>query len=316
MNRPAIRTHFAGDGGWIHNLGDALVPHIIGALGFDCVSHRAPDSRVVNPGRCLLVIGSLLTNPDLRRMPIPVDIWGCGWKGADAWRGLEVDANFYAVRGPLTRAGIGLAADMALGDPALLLPHLFRRPRQDNGLNLLVQHIDRVGSAKARERAVSAGCDKFLSPWVYAAVGLQTAQLARWWTTLADLRRWGADLRGSVHPLWETVDQIAGAKFVLTGSLHGAILAQAYGIPWAAFDDGCVDSPSKWEDWGAYLGIEIAFVKDLIEGQEWWGDTGKLARIQSLSALLRSFPYINKSPLAHQILARLEQSAPHFVSES
>lgn len=308
MTSIKVRTHFAGDGGWIHNLGDALVPHILHALGFNCVNLSSPDRELVNPGRCLLVIGSLLTSADLRRFEVPIDVWGCGWKGFEAWRGIEVDAKFHGVRGPLTAEGIGLKSDIALGDPALLLPYLFQHPRKENGLNLLILHIDRLTSHKARKRAIAAGCDEIRSPWVYANPNWQTLRGLNWWTMAADLRRWGVHLRNEVHPLWETVDRIAGAKFVLTGSLHGAILAQAYGIPWAAFNDGCVDSPSKWEDWGAYLGVDVAFVRDLREGWQWWYDHGSSGESRSLIPLLRSFPYLDKSPLADKVLFRLTRT--------
>jgi hypothetical protein len=84
------------------------------------------------------------------------------------------------------------------------------------------------------------------------------------------------------HRTWEAVVRIAGAEFVLTGSLHGAILAQAYGIPWAAYDDGYVDAPPKWNDWAAYLGIRIEFIETLSEGRQWWATEGRRGRVQDL----------------------------------
>jgi hypothetical protein len=80
-------------------------------------------------------------------------------------------------------------------------------------------------------------------------------------------------------------------KFVLTGSLHGAILAQAYGVPWAAYDDGYVDVPEKWYDWADYLRIRIAFVSDLRTGLDWWRATGHCGQLRDTAPLLAAFPY-------------------------
>jgi len=96
---------------------------------------------------------------------------------------------------------------------------------------------------------------------------------------------------------WRAVERIAGAAFVLTGSLHGAILAQAYGVPWAAYDDGYIDAPAKWQDWAAYLGVRLAFVADLAAGQQWWQSEGNRGALRDLEPLLAAFPY--PQPTAH-----------------
>lgn len=305
----ALHVFFDAERGWIHNLGDALVPHLLGALGFRCVTRSASSRSVLNPGRCLLVIGSLLTSADLRRIGGPIDIWGCGWKGAEAIEGFEGDLSFHAVRGPLTAAGLCPGGNVAVGDPALLVPYLFPRTPRPHGRTLLLQHLDRVESAEARRRAVGSGCDEVRSPFVYAAVGWDTFGRVPPGMVLRDLRRWWRLRRPGVHSLWATLDRIAGADFVLTGSLHGAILAQAYGVPWAAYDDGCVDSPSKWRDWGAYVGVPVSFTRSLDEGREWWRVHGKAARIRDLAPLVRAFPYLGFSPPAQRLLADLEASA-------
>jgi hypothetical protein len=91
---------------------------------------------------------------------------------------------------------------------------------------------------------------------------------------------------------FSAVRLIAGAEFVLTGSLHGAVLAQSYNVPWAAYNDGgFVDAPPKWYDWAAYLGVDIKFANNLEEGRRWWEEKGKYGRIRSLRPLLNAFPY-------------------------
>jgi hypothetical protein len=307
-----VTVYFSGEEGWVQNLGDALVPHLLRGLGVRGVGREVTDATVLNPGRCLLVIGSLVTSADLRRIDGPIDVWGCGWKGMDAWEGFEAShVRFHAVRGPLTAAGVSDRGGLPLGDPALLLPYLFPRPSRGHGRSVLLQHLDRVQSSAARERAMSAGCDEVRSPYVYGLGQVSTILRTRPGQLLYDLRRWVAMRPSGVLPLWETIDRIAGASFVLTGSLHGAILAQAFGVPWAAFDDGCIDTPAKWRDWAAYLGVSIAFMPTLERGRQWWSDEGHRGRIRDLAPLVAAFPYLDQCPPAQHLLARLRNGTTH-----
>lgn len=98
-----------------------------------------------------------------------------------------------------------------------------------------------------------------------------------------------------VRTAWQVIHRIAGAGFVLTGSLHGAILAQAYGVPWAAYDDGYVDVPEKWSDWAEYLGVRIVFATDFKTGMDWWKMEGHHGTIRNLTALREAFPYPQES---------------------
>lgn len=66
------------------------------------------------------------------------------------------------------------------------------------------------------------------------------------------------------------IKEISGARFVLTGSLHGAIIAHAYGIPFAPFSTNYVDCPFKWLDWAESVGINyIQFFNNVNDGREW-----------------------------------------------
>lgn len=305
----SVRVYYSGEEGWVQNLGDALVPHLLACLGVRGVARELADSRVLNPGRCLLVIGSLLTSADLRRIHGPIDVWGCGWKGHEAWEGFNASrVHFHAVRGPQSAAGVHPQGPLPLGDPALLLPYLRPAAQRPHGRTVLLQHLDRVGSSEARRHADAAGCDEIRSPLVFRRTQLRTMVQLRPGNVLYDLRRWAALRPKSVRPLWDTVDRIAGASFVLTGSLHGAVLAQAFGVPWAAYNDGCIDSPAKWRDWAAYLGLSLSFAETLHAGRVWWNDEGHRGRIRDLAPLVAAFPYLDACPPAQRLLAQVHAS--------
>lgn len=288
--KPALRCYYWGETRALVNLGDLLTPHLLDALGYACAPRQTADSEVANPGRCLLVIGSLLTQPDLDKIAYPVDVWGTGWKGTALAPATQANMRFFAVRGPQTAAGLRLAEPVAMGDAALLFPHLLPHTFPRHEKTLLIPHFSRLTHQTAAQCRSQTGCAGLLSPlvlrepWSHRAGGPSLQLRAR---LLLRRLRFGFE---TAH-FWDAIAQIAGASFVLTGSLHGAILAQAYGVPWAAYDDGFVDAPAKWGDWAAYLGVDLAFVQTLAQGQQWWQRHGRQGRLRDLTALLHAFPY-------------------------
>ena len=286
--QPQLRGYYWRQQALIGNLGDALTPLILHGLGYDLVSQRATGARLRNPGRCLLVIGSLLAESNLAALQSPADVWGCGWRGVALPAPVRDCLRIYAVRGPQTAAGLGLPAKIPLGDPALLLPKLAPRPIAHHGRSVVVPHLHRTRCLAARVRCRLTGCDEMVATQVFQCQGIGQPgwqRQALFWGKL-----W---LRQGVclYTTWGAVERIAGARFVLTGSLHGAILAQTYGVPWAAYDDGYIDVPSKWADWAAYLGVQLQFVTTLAAGQAWWQCEGQRGVVRDLDGLLDAFPY-------------------------
>lgn len=204
------------------------------------------------PADAYYLVGSVIREQRIRRTLAErradpttgcVAFWGCGARGPD---GLPEDirsrAAFLGVRGPLTRDALGLPADTVLGDPGLLLPLLVPRPRTRHGRTLCITHFH-------EPRPVSDLLDQ---------------------TGVDDVIP--AAIPGSLPALRSLVERIAAAEFVLSGSLHGAITACAYGVPFAFFDSGRVDVPFKWEDFAASVGIPSLFAQTLAEGRRLYAD--------------------------------------------
>lgn len=295
-HNPHVRGYYWKENQLFGNLGDALVPILLDALGYTIIPQTAASPAACNATRCLLVIGSLLTEFDLAGIRSPIDVWGCGWKGVPLAPAVLNRLRIYAVRGPQTVAGLGLAADTPLGDPALLLPRLAPRQIRSHGRTIVVPHIHRTQLMPVRTRCRLTGCDEVVTTQVIQRQGIGHTG---WRQVVATVRGW---LRHGVQPYtpWGAVERIAGADFVLTGSLHGAILAQTYGVPWAAYDDGYVDAPAKWLDWAAYLGVKIEFVTDLAAGDRWWQAEGRRGIVRDLDPLLAAFPYPMPTPLRQE----------------
>lgn len=137
---------------------------------------------------------------------------------------LHPGANWLAVRGPLTGERItdcGGRNPEVFGDPALLMPLLYDKPVASHNVVGVVPHY----------------------------VDLDDPQvLANDWNVINPL---GDPLR--------VIDQIRKFTPILSSSLHGIILAHAYGIPaaWVRLSDKLFGDDVKFADYAASVGIEL-----------------------------------------------------------
>lgn len=288
MKRQPLRAHCACEDLLVQNLGDSLVPIILQALGFQYVRRNSQRSDTINGARCLVATGSALAPENLALIPGSLDIWGAGWKGDRLERQDIERLRVYAVAGPHSVRELGLSSATPVGDPSLLLPALCPRTIKTHGKTIVVPHALRATRKPAGIRRRLTGCAEVISPWVFGSspnFGLSAAEHA----VSSILKHLNAGV--VVKTTWSTIQKIAGASFVLSGSLHAAMLAQTYSVPWAAYDDGYVDAPPKWYDWAAYLGINLDFVRNLEKGKRWWESHGVQGRMRSLNTLLAAFPY-------------------------
>lgn len=169
-----------------------------------------------------------------------VAFWGCGKRDATPLPAhVQARCRFFGVRGPRTRDALGLPADTVLGDPGLLAPlmHTPAPAPETAGRSVCIPHI--ADTKSDTELLALSGAEQVLRPSVRADE--------------ASLRR--------------MLDRIAAAGFVLTASLHGAIVACAYGRPFAFWDNGHVDVVFKWQDFAASIGVPCLFATDLAQGR-------------------------------------------------
>ena len=167
--------------------------------------------------RRLFAIGSVLHNARDGET-----VWGSGInakipENMHRFRSLDVRA----VRGPLTRqwlAGRGIDVPEVYGDPALLMPAFYPR--------------ELVGATTQTDFLV---IPHFNEP---------VDRYAAWHDHL---------LLPSTPPL-AFVRALLGARTVVSSSLHGVILAEAYGIPAVYLDSGNGEARFKYDDYYAGTG--------------------------------------------------------------
>ncbi|QJU57624.1 hypothetical protein HL653_07320 [Sphingomonas sp. AP4-R1] len=194
--------------------------------------------------------------PDAR-----IALWCCGKRDDRALSsGVRDRCIFLGARGPLTVAALGLSSDTPIGDPALLLPLLYTPKGAQAGGTICVPHYHEPRGAQ--ELAAESGADLLLSPAV-----------------------------DSIEALEALIEKIATADFVLAGALHAAIVAAAYGRPFAYWNTGHVDVPIKWDDFALSLGIDMPRVQTVEEGREVYRIRSARIRLPSASGILGCCPF-------------------------
>ena len=193
------------------NFGDAMTSWLLPEYGV------LPIHRVAGRAR-LSGVGSVL-----EFLPSHFDgaIWGSGLIRDHEYP--LPDAHVLAVRGPLSRDRIGAPADVALGDPGILVARHLRRPaaRWDVGL---VPHGHHRSHAGFMGLAESAG--------------------AR--VRVIDVHQEAA----------AAVREIAACRVIVTTSLHGLVAADSFGIPavWTTLDPPLEGGSFKFHDYEGALG--------------------------------------------------------------
>jgi hypothetical protein len=132
--------------------------------------------------------------------------------------------KIFWVRGPHSARLLGLPADMAITDPAILVDECF--PATTRG--------DRV---------------VFMPHW-------ETAQNPLWRRVCAK-----ADI-DYIDPLADVAKisaQLSSAKLVIAEAMHGAIVADAYRVPWIPVATSARVNLFKWHDWAASLNVKPVF---------------------------------------------------------
>ncbi|WP_246731609.1 polysaccharide pyruvyl transferase family protein [Methylocapsa sp. S129] len=214
---------------------------------------RALLTVPIYPAEAYHLIGSTIAEKKIRRdfgdLRIAsgegqVAFWGCGTRGDEPLSCWALEhAKFFGVRGPRTREVLGLPDNTVLGDPGLLVPLIHPKPAKGHGRTLCITHFHE--SRTPDDIKQQTGVDAVIS----------------------------AAIPGNLTALRVLIDQIAEADFVLSGALHGAVLACAYEVPFSYFDSGYIDVPFKWADFASSIGVPALFAQTLKEGRAIFADT-------------------------------------------
>jgi succinoglycan biosynthesis protein ExoV len=200
----------------VPNFGDDLNERLWPCLAPPLFASRKDD------GEAFVGIGTIVgIDPGASRR-LHVFSSGAGYTAAHRWNGRDV--QYHCVRGPVTARVLGLADDRSLTDGAILTPLVggLEAPPGGSARTVVVPHFETIAFPGWDQAARMAGFDL-------------------------------VDPRGTPE---KVIAALAGAGLVLTESLHGAILADAYGVPWHGFAVSRNFSTTKWTDWTASLQLD------------------------------------------------------------
>jgi succinoglycan biosynthesis protein ExoV len=237
-----------------------------------------------DPADAFVGIGTIIGMECAAEARLHVFSSGIGNDPIERWRDRQV--TYWCVRGPISRALLGLPAETVITDGAILVPMAAGFPQAATpGTEILViPHFQTIAYP---------GWDK-----VAAQTGFQVL-----------------DPRADPHSV---ITRIAQARLVLTESLHGAVIADTYGIPWAVFATSGNFGSTKFVDWCGSLGLEFTMtyvpppnalqVLEQGQGPCVWGQTSRVTHDDALAALGRRLAPARPQGLRGRIKAQIQKN--------
>lgn len=177
------------------NFGDRIALDIVSAVSGRQVLASPPDQAdLFALGSIMRFVAKTTKHP---RKGLPPAVWGAGIMGLQGPEVRVDNIHFAAVRGPLTQTLLDLG-DIPLGDPGLLISDVVAPVPRSDRIGVLC-HVSDKPAPETLDRLRADGRFDLI------AVGTED-HLA-------------------------TVRAIAGCGHVVSSSLHGLIVADAYGVP-------------------------------------------------------------------------------------
>lgn len=206
--------------GSVMNIGDEIAPYLVSKI-LDLCPTSIPTTPVAEPCKSprdvLISVGSVLRLSGKNTL-----VWGAGIRNID--QDVAAAKRFYAVRGPITYRRLkqlGYECADIFGDPAILLPRYYQ-PRAVKRYQLgIVPHLMDYSNIKNRLPESKA-------------------------ILLVDVR---------TNNIENIIEQLASCETLVSSSLHGIILAVAYGIPvrWLKVSDRIMGDDCKFYDFFSSL---------------------------------------------------------------
>ncbi|PKP16864.1 MAG: polysaccharide pyruvyl transferase family protein [Bacteroidetes bacterium HGW-Bacteroidetes-23] len=208
------------EGKGIENFGDLASPYLIEKLSARKTTHIKPNSFWYrNFLKHFLSTGSILGHANANSV-----VWGSGIIQQNDSPG---KATFLAVRGPKSRqrlCALGYQVPEKYGDPALLLPKVYLPEIVKTHKLGIIPHYTDFKAVKQQFEAAEE-------------------------VKIIDV---------FTHRLESVLDEIMHCEQIVSSSLHGVIVAHAYGIPavWVKFSDKLFGDNIKFYDYFASVEIE------------------------------------------------------------
>lgn len=190
-----------------------------------------PEHRHLLPDTTMFGIGSLLWQQNMEAFEKML-VMGSGTGVGVIPKTIPANINFAWVRGPMTAAEMGLPADRAITDGAVLCPRLqrFKGAGSTRKGTIFVPHCGTERLPLDWRRIVEKAEVDFVSP---------------------------------AGPAEDVIRRIAAAELVVAESMHAAIIADAFRVPWVPLALSPNFSYFKWVDWGKSVETDLTVMEGL-----------------------------------------------------
>ena len=186
-----------------------------------------PGWRDWAPDVVLIGVGTLLNEKILapyRERRLLIIGSGVGYGQGPPTLPLSALWDFRSVRGPWSARVLGLPRELGITDPAIMLPDCPEfQGTQSSGLPIFIPHHQSIHRHDWVEACCEAGLT-YVSP--------------------------KGDARDVIH-------RIAAASLVVAESMHAAIIADAFRVPWIPLRFNPFFNAAKWQDWAESM--ELSF---------------------------------------------------------
>jgi pyruvyltransferase len=225
------------------NLGDALSPIIVSALSGQPAIHQHFDAWSTRLA-CVGTIGHQLKNGTIH-------LWGTGASkrkpfaaGRSPYRWRNTQFHFHALRGPFSAQAFqqqGIEVPARYGEPVWFLPAILPpAPKKRYELGIIV-HLSELASYSDRSPLKPGFLRYQIPPDLAEQVRVITTLTQPTFTALAD-----------------RIEEITACKRIISTSLHGLVIAEAYQIPCVYFrTKGRGVAFAPLEDESEYLDLRI-----------------------------------------------------------
>lgn len=167
--------------------------------------------------------------------------------------------EFIALRGPRSQQAVGAKDVPCLLDGGYLMPEYFQPDASKRYSVAYIPHVDSILCGQWQRVCQLAGI-KMLDP------------------------RW---------PVEKFITELCSCEQVLTEAMHGAILADAYDIPWHPVKAYDFINDFKWQDWAESVDMNISFSRI---SPTWKGDIGQSSKRKMIHGIKRTVKYFGFYP--------------------
>lgn len=271
-DKPSVRRTVNIEHSPLINVGDTLGPVIVDWM---LKKRNIDPMKEVSCTKHLMTVGSIIG-----RGRFDTTVWGSGILKTVGDNRLERYKKLYrrkidfrAIRGPFSREVVlknGYNCPEIYGDPAVLMPLIYNPEVECNETIAIILH-HRTEITQNKSCAAESAYKIFLD----------TGILRKQNITFIDPKT--VDYMSFIKELKKT-------RLVISSSLHGIILAEAYNIPAIFLNWGMADQPVKFHDWYASTGRKFSCCNTLQQALNC--DIPDLPNLNDIQQkLMETFPY-------------------------